>query len=221
MASCSCGGVSIHSDAIVLATPEIAGLPYVIAGLVAAGGLAAALSTADGLLLAIANALSHDVYYQMIDPRHRHTPPDRRPRAAGRGRRRRRLLGFVPAGGDRGHGRLGLLACRGGLFVPLVLGIWWKRTTKAGACAGMIAASWPASSTWSVPSSSAWSCGSGAQHLLRPVRAAGGFRGHHRGQPDDQSAEQGDAGPGRFGPDPRGAMPELAAKAIQHDPAVR
>ena len=43
-----------------------------------------------------------------------HAPPDRRPRAAGRGRRRRRLLGLVPAGGDRGHGRLGLLARRGG-----------------------------------------------------------------------------------------------------------
>ena len=54
---------------IVLSTPEIAGLPYVISGLVAAGGLAAALSTADGLLLAIANALSHDVYYKMIDPK--------------------------------------------------------------------------------------------------------------------------------------------------------
>jgi cation/acetate symporter len=47
----------IQGDAIVLATPEIAGLPYVIAGLVAAGGLAAALSTADGLLLAMSNAL--------------------------------------------------------------------------------------------------------------------------------------------------------------------
>ena len=58
----------INTDVIVLSTPEIAGLPYVISGLVAAGGLAAALSTADGLLLAIANALSHDVYYKMIDP---------------------------------------------------------------------------------------------------------------------------------------------------------
>jgi cation/acetate symporter len=59
---------SINTDVIVLSTPEIAGLPYVISGLVAAGGLAAALSTADGLLLAIANALSHDVYYNMIQP---------------------------------------------------------------------------------------------------------------------------------------------------------
>ncbi len=60
--------IVIGSDLIVLATPEIAGLPYVISGLVAAGGLAAALSTADGLLLTIANAMSHDVYYMMIDP---------------------------------------------------------------------------------------------------------------------------------------------------------
>ncbi len=60
----------INTDVIVLSTPEIAGLPYVISGLVAAGGLAAALSTADGLLLAIANALSHDVYYKMIQPLH-------------------------------------------------------------------------------------------------------------------------------------------------------
>jgi len=59
---------AINTDVIVLSTPEIAGLPYVISGLVAAGGLAAALSTADGLLLAIANALSHDVYYNMIQP---------------------------------------------------------------------------------------------------------------------------------------------------------
>ena len=60
--------MSIGGDIIVLATPEIGGLPYVISGLVAAGGLAAALSTADGLLLTIANALSHDLYYKMIDP---------------------------------------------------------------------------------------------------------------------------------------------------------
>ena len=56
-------------DIVVLATPEIAGLPYVISGLVAAGGMAAAMSTADGLLLAIANALSHDLYYKIIDPK--------------------------------------------------------------------------------------------------------------------------------------------------------
>jgi cation/acetate symporter len=60
--------LNINTDVIVLSTPEIAGMPYVIAGLVAAGGLAAAMSTADGLLLAIANALSHDVYSRTILP---------------------------------------------------------------------------------------------------------------------------------------------------------
>ena len=59
---------SINTDVVVISTPEIAGLPYVITGLVAAGGLAAALSTADGLLLALANALSHDIYYKIINP---------------------------------------------------------------------------------------------------------------------------------------------------------
>jgi cation/acetate symporter len=60
--------ITIGGDIVVLLTPELAGLPYVISALVAAGGLAAALSTADGLLLVIANALGHDLYYKMIDP---------------------------------------------------------------------------------------------------------------------------------------------------------
>ena len=59
--------VSISPDMIILAAPEITGLPYVISGLVAAGALAASLSTADGLLLTIANAFSHDIYYHLID----------------------------------------------------------------------------------------------------------------------------------------------------------
>ena len=108
----------INTDVIVLSTPEIAGLPYVISGLVAAGGLAAALSTADGLLLAIANALSHDVYYKMIDP---NAPTVRRLIIA-------RVLLLVVAviaaataatkpGGHPGHGRLGVLA-RDGRQLP-------------------------------------------------------------------------------------------------------
>ena len=104
----------INTDVIVLSTPEIAGLPYVISGLVAAGGLAAALSTADGLLLAIANALSHDIYYKMLDP---NAPTVRRLTVA------RVLLFFVAVCGRRarrhqagrhpGHGRLGVLARHG------------------------------------------------------------------------------------------------------------
>ena len=59
----------LSGDVIVLAAPEMAGLPYFVTCLVAAGGLAAALSTADGLLLNIANSVSHDVYYRMINPK--------------------------------------------------------------------------------------------------------------------------------------------------------
>jgi cation/acetate symporter len=130
----------INTDVIVLSTPEIAGLPYVISGLVAAGGLAAALSTADGLLLAIANALSHDVYYKMIDPS---APTIRRLTVA------RVLLLFVAvAAAATAATKPGdILAMVGwafslamaGNFPGLVMGIWWKRTTTLGAICGIIA----------------------------------------------------------------------------------
>ncbi|MFN6998478.1 sodium:solute symporter family protein [Elioraea tepidiphila] len=130
---------SIHPDVIVLSTPEIAGLPYVIAGLVAAGGLAAALSTADGLLLALANALSHDIYYRMID---RHAPTRRRLIVA------RVLLISVAVVAAYTAGHLGadilfLVAwafsiAAAGLFAALVMGVWYKKTTNAGAIAGML-----------------------------------------------------------------------------------
>lgn len=130
----------INTDVIVLSTPEIAGLPYVISGLVAAGGLAAALSTADGLLLAIANALSHDVYYKMINP---NAPTIKRLTVA------RVLLVFVAiaAAATAASKPSDILAMVGwafslamaGNFPPLVLGIWWKRATTPGAICGMIA----------------------------------------------------------------------------------
>jgi cation/acetate symporter len=134
------GEFKINNDAIVLATPEIAGLPYVIAGLVAAGGLAAALSTADGLLLAIANALSHDVYYRMIDPK---ADTKRRLIVA-----RVLLIGVaIVAAYVASTAPAGILSmvawafsiAASGLFPALLMGIWWKRTTSAGACAGMVA----------------------------------------------------------------------------------
>ncbi|HMR32567.1 MAG TPA: cation acetate symporter [Geminicoccaceae bacterium] len=131
---------SINPDTVVLATPEIAGLPYVITGLVAAGGLAAALSTADGLLLAIANALSHDVYYKMIDHR---ASTARRLIVA------RVLLVVVAlvAAYTAISAPAGILIfvswafsfAAAGLFPALVLGIWWKRCTSSGAVLGMIA----------------------------------------------------------------------------------
>ena len=130
---------SINTDVIVLSTPEIAGMPYVIAGLVAAGGLAAALSTADGLLLAIANALSHDIYYKMID---RNAPTRRRLIVA------RLLLLLVAVGAaytasTKPADILSMVAwafslAAAGIFPALVLGIWWKRANTAGCITGMV-----------------------------------------------------------------------------------
>ncbi|MCA1998638.1 MAG: cation acetate symporter [Hyphomicrobiales bacterium] len=130
----------INTDVVVLSTPEIAGLPYVIAGLVAAGGLAAALSTADGLLLAIANALSHDIYYKMID---RHAPTARRLIVS-------RVLLVVVAilaawtASTKPADILSMVSwafslAAAGLFPALVLGVWSKRVNATGAIAGMIA----------------------------------------------------------------------------------
>ena len=128
----------MRTGIVVLATPEIAGLPYVISGLVAAGGMAAAMSTADGLLLAIANALSHDLYYKIIDPK-----ADTRTRLVVA----RVLLIVIGAAGAlvaslKLTGILGAVAwafnfANSGLFFPLVLGVWWKRANTAGAIAGM------------------------------------------------------------------------------------
>jgi cation/acetate symporter len=132
--------ISIGTDLIVLATPEIAGLPYVISGLVAAGGLAAALSTADGLLLTIANALSHDVYYKMIDP---NAPTTRRLAVA------KTLLLVVAViaayvtslkPGDILFLVGAAFSLAASAFFPaLVCGVFWKRANKLGAIIGMVA----------------------------------------------------------------------------------
>ena len=130
---------AIDADVLVLATPEIGGLPYVIAGLVAAGGLAAALSTADGLLLAISNALSHDVYYKIVSP--------------GASTQKRvtisklLLLGvaFIAAyvASQKPADILSLVAAAfslagSTLFPVLVLGVFRKRANHQGALAGMV-----------------------------------------------------------------------------------
>jgi cation/acetate symporter len=127
------------TDFVVLATPEIAGLPFVITGLVMAGGLAAALSTADGLLLTIANAISHDLYYNVINPK------------ASLVRRLTitKILLIVTAliAAWTATYRLAIIVelvawafslAAASFFPALVMGIWWKRANKAGALAGMI-----------------------------------------------------------------------------------
>ncbi|QAZ38038.1 cation acetate symporter [Methylibium sp. Pch-M] len=134
------GEMKIGGDIIVLATPEIGGLPYVVSGMVAAGGLAAALSTADGLLLTIANALSHDLYYKMIDP---NASTSRRVTIS-------KILLLVVAlaaayvASQKPADILFLVSAAfsfaaAGFFPALVLGIFWKRASSAGAVLGMIA----------------------------------------------------------------------------------
>lgn len=131
--------LSMNPDVIVLATPEIAGMPYVVSGLVAAGALAAALSTADGLLLTITGALSHDVYYRII-----------RPGASTQLRlviSKSLLLVVAVLAATVAAQKPGTIlsmvawafSIAGSAFFPaLVLGIFWKRATRAGALAGMI-----------------------------------------------------------------------------------
>jgi cation/acetate symporter len=138
------GEMRIGGDIIVLATPEIGGLPYVISGMVAAGGLAAALSTADGLLLTIANALSHDVYYKVIDPN---------ASTARRVTLSKILLLVVALAAaytaynvfvTKQSDILFLVSAAfsfaaASFFPALVLGIFWKRASSMGAICGMIA----------------------------------------------------------------------------------
>ena len=132
--------ISIGGDIIVLATPEIGGLPYVVSGMVAAGGLAAALSTADGLLLTIANALSHDLYYKVIDP---NASTARRVMVS------KALLLVVAlcaayVAAQKPADILFLVSAAfsfaaAAFFPALTLGIFWKRANKWGASLGMAA----------------------------------------------------------------------------------
>jgi cation/acetate symporter len=131
--------IAIGADLVVLATPEIAGLPYVISGLVAAGGLAAALSTADGLLLTIANALSHDVYYKIINP----NAPTTRRLIASKGLLLVVALVAAYVTSLKPGDILFLVGAAfslagSGFFPALVCGIFWKRANHLGAILGML-----------------------------------------------------------------------------------
>ena len=134
------GEIRLGADLIMLATPELGGLPYVVSGLVAAGGLAAALSTADGLLLTISNALVRDLYYRGAP---REASPEQRviltkftllsvalAAAFAAALKPAEILPLVSAS----------FSLAASAFVPvMVLGIFWRGTTRQGAVAGMLA----------------------------------------------------------------------------------
>jgi cation/acetate symporter len=131
--------LTIAEDVIVLATPEMAGLPNTITALVGIGGLAAALSTADGLLLVIASAAAHDLYFKTFSPR--------------ANARKRLLVGRIMLltaallAALTAIRQLGIIVqlvawafslAAATIFPVLVLGIFWRRANGKGAVAGMI-----------------------------------------------------------------------------------
>jgi len=134
------GEIRLGTDMIMLATPELGGLPYVVSGLVAAGGLAAALSTADGLLLTISNALVRDLYLQQRQPP---VTPEQRVilskftllmvalvAAAVASIKTSEILVLVSAS----------FSLAASAFVPaMLLGLYWKGATRLGASCGMAA----------------------------------------------------------------------------------
>jgi cation/acetate symporter len=129
----------LASDMVVLAGPEIGGLPYVMSGLIAAGAMAAALSTADGLLLTLSNALSHDMSFRVMSPgmkSHRQVIMSKV------------YLLFVAFSAawvaTRTPGDIIFMVtaafsfAAASFFPALVLGIFWGRTNKWGASLGML-----------------------------------------------------------------------------------
>jgi cation/acetate symporter len=131
--------IAIDPDIIVLSTPEVAKLAPWVIGLVAAGGLAAALSTASGLLLVISSSVAHDIYYRIINPNASET--------------QRVFVGRIMVGlavvlaGYFGINPPGFVAqvvafafglAAASFFPAIVLGIFDKRTNREGAIAGMV-----------------------------------------------------------------------------------
>ncbi|WP_163526934.1 sodium:solute symporter family protein [Halobacillus ihumii] len=131
--------IMISNDIVVMATPEIANLGVFVVGLMAAGAMAAALSTAGGLMISISAALSHDIYFRSINP----NASEKKRLAVGRwsiilatvcaG-----LLALNPPGAITQIVAWAFALASGSFFPALFLGVWWKRANGPGVVAGMI-----------------------------------------------------------------------------------
>ncbi|ADC72356.1 putative sodium symporter protein [Thioalkalivibrio sp. K90mix] len=131
--------VTLDRDIMVLANPEIAGLPGWVIALVAAGGIAAALSTAAGLLLAISSAISHDLLKGVFMPR----ISEKNELLAGRIAMAGAILfagylGLNPPGFAAEVVALAFGLAAASLFPTLMMGIFMKKMNKEGAIAGML-----------------------------------------------------------------------------------
>ena len=132
--------VKVDRDIMVLANPEIAGLPNWVIALVAAGGLAAALSTAAGLLLAIASAISHDLLKGIFRPditEKQELLASRLAMAGAIGLAG--YLGFNPPDFAAGTVALAFGLAASSIFPALMMGVYFKGINKEGAIAGMLA----------------------------------------------------------------------------------
>lgn len=131
--------IVISNDIVVMATPEIANLGVFVIGLVAAGAMAAALSTAGGLLIAISSSFAHDIYSRLINPQ----ASDRKKLNVARvsialstivaG-----IVALDPPGVITQIVAWAFSLAAGTFFPVLFLGVWWKRANAKGAIAGML-----------------------------------------------------------------------------------
>ncbi|MBR2514371.1 MAG: cation acetate symporter [Halomonas sp.] len=132
--------LEVNNDIMVLANPEIANLPGWVIGLIAAGGIAAALSTAAGLLLAISSAISHDLIKTMINPKISEKGEMLAARISmGGAILLATYLGLNPPGFAAQTVALAFGIAGASLFPALMMGIFSKRMNSKGAIAGMLA----------------------------------------------------------------------------------
>ncbi|REJ08829.1 sodium:solute symporter family protein [Halobacillus trueperi] len=129
----------ISNDIVVMATPEIANLGIFVIGLMAAGAMAAALSTAGGLMIAISAALSHDIYFRSINP----NASEKKRLAVGRwsivlATVAAGLIALNPPGAITQIVAWAFALASGSFFPALLLGVWWKRANGPGVIAGLI-----------------------------------------------------------------------------------
>jgi len=129
----------ISNDIVVMATPEIANLGIFVIGLVAAGAMAAALSTAGGLMIAISSSFAHDIYYRVLKPDATEKTRLNVARIsivvatllAG-------IIALNPPGAITQIVAWAFALATGTFFPALVLGVWWKRSNSQGVIAGLL-----------------------------------------------------------------------------------
>ncbi len=129
----------IANDIVVMATPEIANLGVFVIGLVAAGAMAAALSTAGGLMISISSSFAHDIYYRVINPQ----ATERQRLVVARisiviATLLAGVIALDPPGAITQIVAWAFAIATGTFFPALVLGVWWKRGNAQGIIAGLL-----------------------------------------------------------------------------------